>query len=61
MASALYAVTVPPYGADTEFCNMYLAYETLSDRMKDMIWTLRGVNESGTQALVGQVREYAPT
>ena len=47
MASALYAVTVPPYGADTEFCNMYLAYETLSDRMKEMIGTLRGVNESG--------------
>ena len=62
MASALYAVTVPPYGADTEFCNMYLAYETLSDRMKDMIGTLRGVNESGDPGpLVGQVREYAPT
>ena len=29
------------------FCNMYLAYETLSDRMKEMIGTLRGVNESG--------------
>jgi taurine dioxygenase len=47
MASALYAVTVPPYGADTEFCNMYLAYETLSGRMKELVETLRGVNESG--------------
>ena len=47
MASALFAVEVPPYGADTEFCNMYLAYETLSSRMQEMLSSLRGVNESG--------------
>ncbi|MGI9336142.1 MAG: TauD/TfdA dioxygenase family protein [Gammaproteobacteria bacterium] len=47
MASALFAVEVPPFGADTEFCNMYLAYETLSERMRQMLAPLRGVNESG--------------
>jgi taurine dioxygenase len=46
-ASALYAVTVPPYGADTEFCNMYLAYETLSKGMQNLLDTLWCVNESG--------------
>jgi taurine dioxygenase len=29
MASALYAIEVPPAGGDTGFCNMYRAYETL--------------------------------
>ena len=47
MASVLYAVEVPPYGADTEFCNTYLAYETLSPRMQELAESLRGVNESG--------------
>ncbi len=46
-ASALYAVTVPPYGSDTEFCNMYLAYETLSQGMQDLLDNLWCVNESG--------------
>ena len=31
MASMLIAREVPPAGGDTEFANMYLAYETLSD------------------------------
>ena len=50
MASALYAVTVPPYGADTEFCNLYLAYEALSPAMQEMVSRLRGVHESGDPA-----------
>ncbi len=47
MGSALYAKEVPPYGADTEFCNMYLAYESLSDGLKEVIDALKVVNESG--------------
>ncbi len=50
LGSALYAEHVPPYGADTEFCNMYLAYETLSESMQKMLKTLRAVNESGDPA-----------
>jgi taurine dioxygenase len=34
MASMLIAREVPPAGGDTEFANMYLAYETLSEPMK---------------------------
>ena len=46
MASMLIAREVPPAGGDTEFANMYLAYETLSDRMKQVIDGLVGVNSS---------------
>jgi taurine dioxygenase len=34
MASALYALEVPPSGGDTGFCNMYLAYETLPEELQ---------------------------
>ena len=31
MGASLYALEIPPYGGDTVFVNMYLAYETLSE------------------------------
>ena len=37
MGSLLYAREVPDYGGDTLFANMYLAYDTLSDGMKEII------------------------
>ena len=37
MATMLIAREVPPFGGDTLFANMYLAYETLSDGMKRML------------------------
>jgi taurine dioxygenase len=33
-ASLLYALEVPPAGGDTYFCNMYLAYDSLPDALK---------------------------
>jgi len=45
--ATLYAKECPPYGADTAFCNMYLAYEILSDGMKETLEGLEAVNESG--------------
>jgi taurine dioxygenase len=36
-ASALYALEVPPSGGNTGFANMYLAYDTLSDALKQRI------------------------
>ncbi len=47
LGAALYAKEVPPYGGDTEFVNMYMAYETLSDGMKRLLQGLEGENESG--------------
>ena len=50
MGASLYAIEIPPYGGDTVFVNMYLAYETLSEGLKEVLRGLRGVNESGSPA-----------
>jgi taurine dioxygenase len=46
MASMLLAREIPPYGGDTLFANMYLAYETLSERMQRLLDGLTAVNSS---------------
>ena len=46
MASMLIAREIPPYGGDTLFANMYLAYETLSDGLKAMLEGLVAINSS---------------
>jgi taurine dioxygenase len=47
LGSMLYARQIPPVGGDTEFANMYLAYETLSEGMKRLLDPLIAVNMSG--------------
>jgi taurine dioxygenase len=37
MATMLYAKVIPDHGGDTLFANQYLAYDTLSDGMKEML------------------------
>ncbi len=56
MASMLIAREVPPAGGDTEFANMYRAYETLSDGMKHLLAGLVAVNSSAN-ADVSRTRE----
>jgi len=56
MASMLYAVEIPPYGGDTLFANQYLAYETLSEGLKQTLAGLVGINSS-TKAEVSKTRE----
>ena len=46
LGSMIYALEVPPVGGDTLFANMSLAWETLSDGMKDMLSKLRAVHSS---------------
>lgn len=46
LGSILYAKEVPTTGGDTLFANMYLAYESLSDGMKNLLDGLQGVNSS---------------
>ena len=47
LGATLYCKACPPYGADTAFSNMYLAFETLSKGMQALLEGLEGVNESG--------------
>jgi taurine dioxygenase len=56
MASMLLARELPPFGGDTLFANMYLAYESLSDGMKKLLSTLTAVNSS-TKADASKTRE----
>jgi taurine dioxygenase len=56
MATMLIAREVPPFGGDTLFANMYLAYESLSDGMKRMLDGLVAVNSSA-KADVTRTRE----
>ena len=37
LASVLHMVECPPVGGDTQWANLHLAYETLSDPIKDML------------------------
>jgi taurine dioxygenase len=42
----LLAREVPPFGGDTLFANQYLAFESLSPRLQEMLGTLSGVSSS---------------
>jgi len=56
MGTMLIAREVPPYGGDTLFANMYLAYETLSAGMQRLLDGLIAVNSSA-KADVTKTRE----
>jgi taurine dioxygenase len=56
IGTMLIAREVPPFGGDTMFANMYLAYETLSAGMKRLLDGLVGVNSSA-KADVTKTRE----
>ena len=56
MGSMLFALEVPPVGGDTLFANMFSAYDTLSNGMKNMLAELWVVNSSA-QADVSRTRE----
>ncbi len=52
LGSVLYALETPPHGGDTMFANQYLAYETLSEGMREML--------SGMTAMHSAARSYGP-
>jgi taurine dioxygenase len=47
LGSILYAIDVPAVGGDTMFSNQYLAYETLSDGMKNLLDGMVAVHANG--------------
>jgi len=46
LGSVLYAHEVPEYGGDTMFANQYLAYETLSDGLKELLGGMRAIHSA---------------
>ena len=46
LGTLLYAHEVPEVGGDTQFSNMYLAYDALSDGMKKLLNSVRAVYSS---------------
>lgn len=44
--SILYGIEIPPYGNDTVFANMYLAYEGLSPGMQKLLLSLNAVHSA---------------
>lgn len=56
MGSMLLARELPPFGGDTLFANMYLAYEALSEGMQRMLAGLKAVNTSA-KANASKTRE----
>lgn len=45
LGSIMHAIEVPDIGGDTMFCNMYRAYEALSEPMKRLLAPLRAVHD----------------
>ena len=56
MGSMLLSREVPPYGGDTMFANQYMAYDSLSDTMKQVLDPLVGISTSA-KADVSRTRE----
>jgi len=50
----LYALDAPAYGGDTLFANRYLAYETLSDGLKEMLDEMTAVRSASMGMLAPQ-------
>ena len=56
MASALYALEVPPAGGNTSFCSMYAVYDALPAEMKRRIAALK-IKHDGTYNSGGFLRQ----
>ncbi|HCS68533.1 MAG TPA: taurine dioxygenase [Rhodospirillaceae bacterium] len=56
MGSILYAREVPPFGGDTLFANLYLAYEMLTDGMRRMLSSLNAVHSDAFLTQVNSER-----
>lgn len=59
-ATALHPVSLPSYGGDTQFVNMHLAYEHLSDAMKEKIKGLIAVHTFESRYSPRKMRELSP-
>ena len=53
MASALYSLEIPPVGGETGFCNMYQAWETLPEDLRQRVSGRLCVHDSSTNSVGG--------
>ncbi|MFA5489339.1 MAG: TauD/TfdA family dioxygenase [Candidimonas sp.] len=58
MGSALYAIEIPPAGGNTQFANMYEAYDALDAGLKERIATLRCVHDASRNSAGGLRKGY---
>lgn len=56
--SLLHCVQLPSVGGDTWFTNMYMAYDALSQTLKNVVDELRVVNDLGSYTVVKQLEEH---
>ncbi|MES2784986.1 MAG: TauD/TfdA family dioxygenase [Pseudomonadota bacterium] len=56
--SLLHALEIPPYGGDTQFASMALAYDMLSDTMKEMLHGLKAVHSLANTIASGNKTSY---
>jgi taurine dioxygenase len=56
--SLLHALEIPPYGGDTQFASMALAYDTLSEPMKRMLQGLQAVHSLANTIAGGNKTSY---
>ena len=56
--SLLHALEIPPYGGDTQFASMALAYDSLSDPMKKMLEGLHAVHSLANTIASGNKTSY---
>jgi len=60
--TVLYGLDIPAIGGDTQFSNQYLAYDALSDGMKEMLGSLRAHHGgAGTAKLAGKSADKVPS
>ena len=62
MGSILHGVIVPPYGGDTQWINLVVAYERLSPQIQDLIDGLHAVHHNALHLARGELEgEYQST
>ena len=61
VGAALYALEVPPSGGNTEFCNLYEAYETLPEATRQKIDGLTCVHDISLDSSGRARKGYSPT
>lgn len=61
VGAALYSLEIPPEGGNTEFCNLYAAYETLDPATRERCDALSCIHDISLDSSGKPRKGYAPT